>query len=82
VPTPGPIPDSIVAVQTNERMVVLAAASLVFLMPASLVLGRIVERVDYRPAALLRGAVLFATAPYAAIVVAAGTFSPFLYFQF
>jgi alginate O-acetyltransferase complex protein AlgI len=31
---------------------------------------------------LLRGAVMFVAAPYAALAVAAGTFSPFLYFQF
>jgi alginate O-acetyltransferase complex protein AlgI len=82
VPTSGPVPDAIVAVQTNQRMVVLALASLVFVMPANLVLGRLIERVDYRPAGLMRGAVMFAAAPYAAMVVAAGTFSPFLYFQF
>jgi alginate O-acetyltransferase complex protein AlgI len=82
VPTSGPVPDAILAVQTSQRMFVLAAASLVFLMPANVVMGRLVERFDYRPASLLRGAVLFAAAPYAAIVVAAGTFSPFLYFQF
>jgi alginate O-acetyltransferase complex protein AlgI len=82
VPTTGPVPDAILAVQTNQRMVVLAAASLVFLMPADLVLGRLIERFDHRPATVLRGAVLLVGAPYAAIAVAAGTFSPFLYFQF
>ncbi len=82
VPTTGPVPDAILAVQTNQRMVVLALASLVFLMPADLVVGRLVERFDYRPAALVRAAVMFVGVPYAAIAVAAGTFSPFLYFQF
>jgi alginate O-acetyltransferase complex protein AlgI len=82
VPTTGPVPDTILAVQTNQRMFVLAAASLVFLMPADLVLGRLIERFDYRPATVLRAAVLFVAVPYAAIAVAAGTFSPFLYFQF
>ena len=82
VPTSGPVPDAIVAVQTNQRMVVLIAATVVFLMPADLVLGRLIERFDRRPAVLLRGAVLFVCAPYAALAVAAGTFSPFLYAQF
>jgi len=82
VPTSGPVPDAILAVQTNQRMVVLAGATLLFLMPADLVLGRLIETFDRRPATLLRGAVLFVAAPYAALVVAAGTFSPFLYFQF
>lgn len=82
VPTFGPVPDAILAVQTNHRMVVLALALLVFLMPAKLVMGRLIERFDYQPAAVLRVAILFVAAPYAAISVAAGTFSPFLYFQF
>jgi len=82
VPTSGPVPDAILAVQTNQRMVVLAGATLLFLMPADLVLGRLIETFDRRPATLLRGAVLFVSAPYAALVVAAGTFSPFLYYQF
>lgn len=82
VPTSGPVPDTILAVQTNQRMVVLALATLVFLMPADLVMGRLIERFDLRPAAVLRAAVLFVAAPYAALSVAAGTFSPFLYFQF
>jgi alginate O-acetyltransferase complex protein AlgI len=51
-------------------------------MPSKLVMGRLIERFDYRPAAVFRFAVLFVAAPYAAISVAAGTFSPFLYFQF
>jgi alginate O-acetyltransferase complex protein AlgI len=82
VPTTGPLPDTILAVQTDQRMVVLAAASLVFVMPVGVVMGRLVERFDHRPAAAFRTAVLFVGAPYAAMTVAAGTFSPFLYFQF
>jgi alginate O-acetyltransferase complex protein AlgI len=82
VPTFGPAPDALVAVQTDQRMIVLLAALLVFVMPSKLVMGRLIERFDYRPAAVFRFAVLFVAAPYAAISVAAGTFSPFLYFQF
>jgi alginate O-acetyltransferase complex protein AlgI len=82
VPTFGPAPDALVAVQTNQRMIVLLGALLVFVMPSRLVMGRLIERFDYQPASVFRFAVLFAAAPYAAISVAAGTFSPFLYFQF
>lgn len=82
VPTTGPVPDAVLAVRSNQRMIVLAAASLVFVMPTNLVLGRLVERFDGRSAAVFRTAVMFVGAPYAAIAVAAGTFSPFLYFQF
>jgi alginate O-acetyltransferase complex protein AlgI len=82
VPTFGPVPDALAAVQTDQRMIVLLAALLVFVMPSKLVMGRLIERFDYQPAAVFRFAVLFVAAPYAAISVAAGTFSPFLYFQF
>ncbi|HEX7323124.1 MAG TPA: MBOAT family protein [Mycobacterium sp.] len=82
VPTFGPVPDALVAVQTDQRMIVLLGALLVFIMPAKLVMGRLIERFDYQPAAAFRYAILFIATPYAAISVAAGTFSPFLYFQF
>ncbi len=51
-------------------------------MPASWVFGRVLQRRDVRWPASLRWLVSGAFAPYAAFVVAAGTFSPFLYFQF
>jgi alginate O-acetyltransferase complex protein AlgI len=76
------VPDTVLAVQTNQRMTILFLAALVFLMPASLVMGRVIERFDSVPASAFRYAVLFVVVPYAAIGVAAGTFSPFLYFQF
>jgi alginate O-acetyltransferase complex protein AlgI len=82
VPTFGPASDALVAVQTDQRMIVLAAALLVFVMPSKLVMGRLIEKFDYQPATVFRFAILFVAAPYAAISVAAGTFSPFLYFQF
>jgi alginate O-acetyltransferase complex protein AlgI len=51
------------------------------LLPRHVVLGRVVmDRWSTLPL-LARGAVL-AVLPYTAIVVAAGSFSPFLYFQF
>jgi alginate O-acetyltransferase complex protein AlgI len=81
-PTFGPVPDTILAVQTNQRMVILFLGALVFLMPANLVMGRLIERFDSAPASVFRFAILFLVVPYAAIAVAAGTFSPFLYFQF
>lgn len=81
-PTFGPTPDSLLAVMNHQRITMLVIGALVVLMPASLVMGRLIQRVDYRPAAVFRAAVLFVLTPYAAIAVAAGTFSPFLYFQF
>jgi alginate O-acetyltransferase complex protein AlgI len=72
----------LVAAQTDQKMIVLLAALLVFVMPSKLVMGRLIEEFDYQPASVFRFAILFVAAPYAAISVAAGTFSPFLYFQF
>ena len=45
-------------------------------------LGRILESGRSRPAVVTRFAVMAVAAPCAAVIVAAGTFSPFLYYQF
>jgi len=59
----------------------MALAALVVLMPRSFVMGRLLETATAR-ARVARLAYCAVAAPYAAILVAAGTFSPFLYFQF
>lgn len=82
IPTGGPLDDVALASLTNQRTLLLVFGCLVVLMPPWLVMGRLIQRYDSKPAAILRFAVLFVFAPYAAIAVAAGTFSPFLYFQF
>jgi alginate O-acetyltransferase complex protein AlgI len=46
------------------------------------VLGRILQAGQSRPAIATRYAVIAVAAPCAAVVAAAGTFSPFLYYQF
>ena len=78
----GPMPDALLAVWTHHRIVVLIAGLVVVLFPASLVTGRLIERRDILWAVPVRWAVIGVLLPYAAILVAAGTFSPFLYFQF
>jgi alginate O-acetyltransferase complex protein AlgI len=67
---------------TNQRSVILVLALLVVLLPGSFVLGRILETGRSRPAVATRYAVMAVAAPAAAVVAAAGTFSPFLYYQF
>ena len=57
-------------------------AMLVVLMPRDLVMGRLVDESRTRIAGAARVAYSAVGAPYAAVLVAAGTFSPFLYFQF
>lgn len=82
VPTTGPVPDLVATALTQERVIILGLALLVFLMPRHLVMGRLLERRDFAPATVFRMAMIWIAAPFAALLVAAGTFSPFLYFQF
>ena len=72
---------------TRQREVVLLLGLAVVLLPGRLVLGRLLD--EHRPggaialpSGALRIAVVALVAPVAALTVAAGTFSPFLYFQF
>jgi alginate O-acetyltransferase complex protein AlgI len=67
---------------THERIVVMALASTVVLLPRSFVLGRVLDIGHDRFARTARLGVVLVGAPYAALLIAAGTFSPFLYFQF
>jgi alginate O-acetyltransferase complex protein AlgI len=55
---------------------------LVVLLPRDLVMGKVVDDSRTRVASAARVAYSAVGAPYAAVLVAAGTFSPFLYFQF
>ncbi|GII86401.1 alginate O-acetyltransferase [Sphaerisporangium siamense] len=70
----------------HRRTVVLALAMTVVLLPGSQSLGRLLERGRDGAArwavTAARAAVTFVAAPYAGVLVAAGTFSPFLYYQF
>jgi alginate O-acetyltransferase complex protein AlgI len=67
---------------TNQRLVILLAALAVFLLPAHPVTGPLLESSRSRPATALRIGVMTAGLLYAAILIATGTFSPFLYYQF
>jgi len=68
-------------VLTTRVSVVMGLAALVVLMPRSFVMGRLLEATTVR-ARVARVGYAAVAAPYAAVLVAAGTFSPFLYFQF
>jgi alginate O-acetyltransferase complex protein AlgI len=67
---------------SNQRTLVLVLALLIVLMPARHATGRFLESARTRPAVALRAAVMILGLPYAAILLASGTFSPFLYYQF
>jgi alginate O-acetyltransferase complex protein AlgI len=66
----------------TQAEVTLALALLVLFVPASFVMGRFLDESRTRLASGTRVAYSVVAAPMAAILVAAGTFSPFLYFQF
>jgi alginate O-acetyltransferase complex protein AlgI len=82
IPDLRPMPDAVAVSMTHYRVFLLSLGLLVLLVPASWVFGRVLQRRDVRWPSGMRWLVSGAFAPYAAIVVAAGTFSPFLYFQF
>lgn len=67
---------------TNQRLVILLAALVIVFLPAHPVTGPLLESSRSRPATVLRVAVVTVGLLYAAILVASGTFSPFLYYQF
>ncbi len=78
----GGLPDVVAASLTNQRLAILLGAALVFVLPAEPVTGRYLESVRSRPAAMLRVGVMTLGLFYAALLVATGTFSPFLYYRF
>jgi alginate O-acetyltransferase complex protein AlgI len=82
VPSGLGLSEAVSSSMTHQRSVVMLLALLVVLLPGSFVLGRILEAGSSRPAIATRYAVIALAAPCAAIVAAAGTFSPFLYYQF
>ena len=69
---------------TPQRIVILAVATLSVLLPGSWVTGRAIGgHPDFSTRARnVTRATAYALAPYAGLVAVAGTFSPFLYFQF
>ena len=77
VPRGGGLDPGVSDALNNETLLALGVGAISVLLPRDFVLGRIVQG----SARLPRIAVL-ALLPWAAITVAAGSFSPFLYFRF
>jgi alginate O-acetyltransferase complex protein AlgI len=67
---------------TNQRLAILLVAAVVVFLPAHPVTGPLLESSQTRTATVLRVSVMTAGLFYAAVLTAAGTFSPFLYYQF
>jgi alginate O-acetyltransferase complex protein AlgI len=67
---------------TNQRLLVLLVALVVVLLPANAGTGPYLEAVRTRQAYALRAGVLTFGLAYSGLLVATGSFSPFLYYQF
>jgi alginate O-acetyltransferase complex protein AlgI len=74
--------DAATSALTNQRLVILLAALAILFMPAQPVAGPLIESSRSTSATVLRVSVMTVGLAYAAILVASGTFSPFLYYQF
>ncbi len=81
VPSFG-VTDIVAEAVTNQRSLILLLALTVAFLPARPVTGPYLESVRSRPATILRTGVMTVGLVYSAILIAAGTFSPFLYYQF
>jgi alginate O-acetyltransferase complex protein AlgI len=82
IPDFGGLTDAVDASLTNQRLLILLVAFLVFLLPARPVTGPYLEADRSVPATALRVGVMTVGLFYSALLVATGTFSPFLYYQF
>ena len=82
VPTGHGLTVTVATALTHRTLLVFWLALLVFLIPAGFVMGRFVEFSNSRTAIATRFAYVIVLAPIAAALVAVGTFSPFLYYQF
>jgi alginate O-acetyltransferase complex protein AlgI len=81
IPSGGGLPEDVRGALNTETIFALAVGLASVLLPRSVVMGRLVQAEWSGRALLARGAVLLVL-PWAAITVAAGSFSPFLYFRF
>ncbi|RRO17281.1 MBOAT family protein [Saccharopolyspora rhizosphaerae] len=82
VPDLAGLTDVVAASVTHQRTFFLLVALVVVLLPAGSGTGPFLESVRTREAYALRAAVLTAGLGYSGLLVATGTFSPFLYYQF
>lgn len=82
VPDFSGLGETVAAAATNQRIVLLVAALAIVVMPATPVTGPYLESSRDRIAVAARVSLMTVGVAYAAILVAGGTFSPFLYYQF
>ncbi len=70
------------ATVTTSALIAFGVGSVIYFVPRSPGFGTVLQHSTKRPIDVVRTALVFLVFPYVAIQVAAGTFSPFLYFQF
>jgi alginate O-acetyltransferase complex protein AlgI len=81
VPAPGALPLSVSQALNTETVLALCIGLASVLLPRGFVLGRLVQG-DWAGWAVGARAAVLLVLPWTAITVAAGSFSPFLYFRF
>jgi len=82
VPDFNGLGDIVDSALTNQRLLILLAALAILFLPAHPVTGPLLESSRTTPAKVLRISIMTGGLLYSAILVATGTFSPFLYYQF
>lgn len=82
VPDTAGVSGLVDAALTNQRLTIAILALLVFVLPKQPVTGVLLESSRSVPATTVRVGVLTAGLAYSFILIASGTFSPFLYYQF
>jgi alginate O-acetyltransferase complex protein AlgI len=82
VPDGQGLTEAVSSAATHQRVLILLVALVIVVLPNHPVTGPYLESARSRGATALRVAVMTAGLIYAAILVASGTFSPFLYYQF
>ena len=82
VPDFDGLSDVVDSALTNQRLLILLGAVAVVLLPANPVTGPMLESSRSTAATTMRVGVMTLGLVYAAVLVATGTFSPFLYEQF
>ncbi|QTR05543.1 MBOAT family protein [Saccharothrix algeriensis] len=78
----GGLGEAVAAAATNQRIVLLVIALVVVALPDHPVTGPYLESSRDRVAVAARASLMTVGVAYAALLVAGGTFSPFLYYQF
>ncbi|HEX6340838.1 MBOAT family protein [Umezawaea sp.] len=76
------VSEAVSVATTNQRLLILVVALVIVVLPTSPVSGPYLESSRDKIASVARVSLMTVGLTYAAILVAGGTFSPFLYYQF